>query len=180
MTPTFREVNKKYSTRYYLSLVLIDEGKSCILSTVYMDPSYTLVEPFSPMVPNAHCQPETSFHMYYHIGARGLPYAIIRYESQTNPSTLTFCIKQASFIFINLNRKLSITHKRRFVPFSFSFSTLTVSRIHRRAPLFQAIGDRPLQAGAGCGRCTAVAGAGATDANYRCSWLMRCDVWFEP
>lgn len=28
MTPTFREVNKKYSTRYYLSLVLIDEGKS--------------------------------------------------------------------------------------------------------------------------------------------------------
>lgn len=30
LTPTFREVNKKYSTRYYLSLVLIDEGKlSC-------------------------------------------------------------------------------------------------------------------------------------------------------
>lgn len=28
LTPTFREVNKKYSTRYYLSLVLIDEGKS--------------------------------------------------------------------------------------------------------------------------------------------------------
>lgn len=26
MTPTFRDVNKKYSTRYYLSLVLIDEG----------------------------------------------------------------------------------------------------------------------------------------------------------
>lgn len=26
LTPTFREVNKKYSTRYYLSLVLIDEG----------------------------------------------------------------------------------------------------------------------------------------------------------
>ncbi|KAI9835341.1 MAG: Vacuolar protein sorting-associated protein 26 [Sclerophora amabilis] len=25
LTPTFREVNKKYSTRYYLSLVLIDE-----------------------------------------------------------------------------------------------------------------------------------------------------------
>lgn len=30
LTPTFREVNKKYSTRYYLSLVLIDEGKSYI------------------------------------------------------------------------------------------------------------------------------------------------------
>jgi vacuolar protein sorting-associated protein 26 len=28
LTPTFREVNKKFSTRYYLSLVLIDEGKT--------------------------------------------------------------------------------------------------------------------------------------------------------
>src|ERR1051325_5492202 len=27
LTPTFREVNKKFSTRYYLSLVLIDEGE---------------------------------------------------------------------------------------------------------------------------------------------------------
>ncbi len=27
LTPTFREVNKRFSTRYYLSLVLIDEGK---------------------------------------------------------------------------------------------------------------------------------------------------------
>jgi hypothetical protein len=26
LTPTFLQVNKKYSTRYYLSLVLIDEG----------------------------------------------------------------------------------------------------------------------------------------------------------
>lgn len=36
MTPTFRDVNKKYSTRYYLSLVLIDEGKhaSAVLSSV--------------------------------------------------------------------------------------------------------------------------------------------------
>lgn len=32
LTPTFREVNKKYSTRYYLSLVLIDEGKSPLLA----------------------------------------------------------------------------------------------------------------------------------------------------
>jgi vacuolar protein sorting-associated protein 26 len=30
LTPTFREVNKKFSTRYYLSLVLIDEGKDLI------------------------------------------------------------------------------------------------------------------------------------------------------
>ncbi len=30
LTPTFRDVNKKFSTRYYLSLVLIDEGKSSI------------------------------------------------------------------------------------------------------------------------------------------------------
>src|ERR1700709_2695474 len=38
LTPTFREVNKKYSTRYYLSLVLIDEGKSslCWPSREYM------------------------------------------------------------------------------------------------------------------------------------------------
>lgn len=35
LTPTFREVNKKYSTRYYLSLVLIDEGKrSCSLPLI--------------------------------------------------------------------------------------------------------------------------------------------------
>lgn len=27
LTPTFRDVNKKFSTRYYLSLVLIDEGQ---------------------------------------------------------------------------------------------------------------------------------------------------------
>jgi len=32
LTPTFREVNKKYSTRYYLSLVLIDEGKPHFLT----------------------------------------------------------------------------------------------------------------------------------------------------
>jgi len=31
LTPTFREVNKKYSTRYYLSLVLIDEGMFCYM-----------------------------------------------------------------------------------------------------------------------------------------------------
>ena len=40
LTPTFREVNKKYSVRYYLSLVLIDEGTShphcfsCVLFAV--------------------------------------------------------------------------------------------------------------------------------------------------
>jgi hypothetical protein len=31
LTPTFRDVNKKYSTRYYLSLVLIDEGAYLLL-----------------------------------------------------------------------------------------------------------------------------------------------------
>jgi len=31
LTPTFRDVNKKYSTRYYLSLVLIDEGALILL-----------------------------------------------------------------------------------------------------------------------------------------------------
>ena len=34
LTPTFREVNKKYSTRYYLSLVLIDEGTSYISTPI--------------------------------------------------------------------------------------------------------------------------------------------------
>jgi hypothetical protein len=36
LTPTFREVNKKYSTRYYLSLVLIDEGQSNPLTCPYI------------------------------------------------------------------------------------------------------------------------------------------------
>jgi hypothetical protein len=35
LTPTFREVNKKYSTRYYLSLVLIDEGRPFISLSPY-------------------------------------------------------------------------------------------------------------------------------------------------
>jgi hypothetical protein len=34
LTPTFREVNKKYSTRYYLSLVLIDEGKLTLTAPI--------------------------------------------------------------------------------------------------------------------------------------------------
>lgn len=34
LTPTFREVNKKYSTRYYLSLVLIDEGEFTAFSQI--------------------------------------------------------------------------------------------------------------------------------------------------
>lgn len=43
LTPTFREVNKKYSTRYYLSLVLIDEGEQISLRLVYL--CYLLVLP---------------------------------------------------------------------------------------------------------------------------------------
>lgn len=41
LTPTFRDVNKKFSTRYYLSLVLIDEGKSIHL--VYPEPLVNLL-----------------------------------------------------------------------------------------------------------------------------------------
>jgi len=37
LTPTFREVNKKYSTRYYLSLVLIDEGVYCPMAILERD-----------------------------------------------------------------------------------------------------------------------------------------------
>ena len=36
LTPTFREVNKKYSTRYYLSLVLIDEGKQATMNCILL------------------------------------------------------------------------------------------------------------------------------------------------
>jgi vacuolar protein sorting-associated protein 26 len=36
LTPTFRDVNKKFSTRYYLSLVLIDEGQSSSSSTRHL------------------------------------------------------------------------------------------------------------------------------------------------
>ena len=35
LTPTFRDVNKKYSTRYYLSLVLIDEGKLLLFLNIF-------------------------------------------------------------------------------------------------------------------------------------------------
>jgi len=43
LTPTFRDVNKKYSTRYYLSLVLIDEGEqrdSPLRSSTLVFPSF--------------------------------------------------------------------------------------------------------------------------------------------
>jgi vacuolar protein sorting-associated protein 26 len=37
LTPTFREVNKKFSTRYYLNLVLIDEeNRRYFKQQVYM------------------------------------------------------------------------------------------------------------------------------------------------
>ncbi|KAI9172115.1 vacuolar protein sorting-associated protein 26B-B [Paramyrothecium foliicola] len=42
LTPTFRDVNKKFSTRYYLSLVLIDEGMYNHLSLAVAQPSALL------------------------------------------------------------------------------------------------------------------------------------------
>lgn len=44
LTPTFREVNKKYSTRYYLSLVLIDEGAYLEASLLFGTPGKLLTE----------------------------------------------------------------------------------------------------------------------------------------
>ena len=47
LTPTFRDVNKKFSTRYYLSLVLIDEGRhspfqpSLLVLTFFQTPDDT-------------------------------------------------------------------------------------------------------------------------------------------
>lgn len=44
LTPTFREVNKKYSTRYYLSLVLIDEGLFSFGASFFFPRFYNLSE----------------------------------------------------------------------------------------------------------------------------------------
>ena len=41
LTPTFREVNKKFSTRYYLSLVLIDEGKRLPTPFLFVLPPFS-------------------------------------------------------------------------------------------------------------------------------------------
>ncbi|KKP00994.1 vacuolar protein sorting-associated protein 26B-B [Trichoderma harzianum] len=43
LTPTFRDVNKKFSTRYYLSLVLIDEGRSIQNSLTPLIPIYIIL-----------------------------------------------------------------------------------------------------------------------------------------
>ncbi|KAI2818727.1 hypothetical protein CBS115989_4989 [Aspergillus niger] len=67
LTPTFRDVNKKYSTRYYLSLVLIDE-----VATVGV---------FLP-VTNPHAKPQTI------LVSRGGP---------TGPSSLPFSLPSGSF-----------------------------------------------------------------------------------
>lgn len=47
LTPTFRDVNKKFSTRYYLSLVLIDEGQFPLsqIPTLPTDSSHSLQTP---------------------------------------------------------------------------------------------------------------------------------------
>jgi vacuolar protein sorting-associated protein 26 len=52
LTPTFREVNKKFSTRYYLSLVLIDEGAPGpfpLHFTVPLFPPLFHSHPFTPL-----------------------------------------------------------------------------------------------------------------------------------
>jgi vacuolar protein sorting-associated protein 26 len=47
LTPTFRDVNKKFSTRYYLSLVLIDEGR------LTLPHSLSLISPIVSLPNNA-------------------------------------------------------------------------------------------------------------------------------
>ncbi|QRD82882.1 vacuolar protein sorting 26 [Aspergillus flavus] len=49
LTPTFRDVNKKYSTRYYLSLVLIDEGMFARIRIVYISMHFTF-NPFNTRI----------------------------------------------------------------------------------------------------------------------------------
>lgn len=65
LTPTFRDVNKKFSTRYYLSLVLIDEGKfsttSVIDAMLTRSPLYTRRSPVFQAVRN-HPLPPSPRH----------------------------------------------------------------------------------------------------------------------
>ena len=58
LTPTLRDVNKKFSTRYYLSLVLIDEGQHrvspipCVMSHNFQMHDATLSSPKSCSIAN--------------------------------------------------------------------------------------------------------------------------------
>jgi vacuolar protein sorting-associated protein 26 len=49
LTPTFRDVNKKFSTRYYLNLVLIDEENRRYFKqqeiTIFREPEPELMQP---------------------------------------------------------------------------------------------------------------------------------------
>lgn len=74
LTPTFREVNKKYSTRYYLSLVLIDEGQLALhLSThtvthVTVSPPHRLLTNSALRATVALPHPHTAiFPMFLHL-----------------------------------------------------------------------------------------------------------------
>ena len=44
LTPTFRDVNKKFSTRYYLNLVLIDEENRRYFKQQVICPSSLIIE----------------------------------------------------------------------------------------------------------------------------------------
>lgn len=53
LTPTFRDVNKKFSVRYYLNLVLIDEENRRYFKqqeiTVYRVPEVSNLSPIQPL-----------------------------------------------------------------------------------------------------------------------------------
>jgi hypothetical protein len=55
LTPTFREVNKKYSTRYYLSLVLIDEGTRWVDQSMYFNADSTQMPDDTSNNPKLYC-----------------------------------------------------------------------------------------------------------------------------
>jgi vacuolar protein sorting-associated protein 26 len=58
LTPTFREVNKKYSVRYYLSLVLIDEGTAPSARTFFLLPMhFRPPDQSSPLTEREACLP---------------------------------------------------------------------------------------------------------------------------
>lgn len=57
LTPTFRDVNKKFSTRYYLSLVLIDED-----ARRYFKQSEIILYRQAPELANAETAAPASIH----------------------------------------------------------------------------------------------------------------------
>lgn len=86
MTPTFRDVNKKYSTRYYLSLVLIDEGMFARIRIVYISMHFT----FNPFNTRIRFSPHMPINLLLRrlgwVGTRGLKTSGYHFLSTQHPT----------------------------------------------------------------------------------------------